>query len=101
MKKFSHQSGILGSTLGVLAGLIELSIAFLGLLLCPVLLPGILAQVDYAPGYPTLLKSLGWGWYASAIGTGLILVAGFLRRGMSGQNLMKPSAIISDNKQEA
>lgn len=76
-------------------------ITLLGLLLCPVLLPGILVQVDYAPGYPTLLKSLGWGWYASAIGSSLILVAGFLRRGMSRQSLMKPSALIFDNKQEA
>lgn len=54
-------------------------IAFLGLLLCLVLLPGILAQVYYTPGYSILLKSLGWGWYVSAIGTSLILVASFLR----------------------
>ncbi len=53
-------------------------IAFLGLLICLVLLPGILAQVQYALGYLTLLKSLGWGWYVSAIGTSLIGAASFL-----------------------
>lgn len=73
-------------------------IAFLGLLLCLVLLPGILAQVNYAPGYPTLLKSLGWGWYVSAIGTSLILVAGSLRPGRSKQDLLTHSTLISHNK---
>ncbi len=76
-------------------------IAFLGLLLCLVLLPGILAQVHYAPGYPGLLKSLGWGWYISAIGTSLILVAGFLHPERSIQDRMAHSTLILNNKKEA
>lgn len=100
---------ILGAMLAFIASLaasrlftcIGGGIAFLGLLLCLVLLPGILAQMHYVPGYPTLLKSLGWGWYVSAIGTSLILVASFLRPGRSRQDLMTHSNLISHNKQEA
>lgn len=78
---------ILGAMLAFIASLtasrlftrIGGGIVFFGLLLCLVLLPGILAQVNYAPGYPVLFQSLGWGWYIPAIGTSLILLASFLR----------------------
>lgn len=100
---------ILGATLAFIASLtasrfftrIGGGIAFLGLLLCLVLLPGIMAQVHYAPGFPTLIKSLGWGWYVPAIGTNLILMAGFLNLEKKLQDRLILSTLISHNKQEA
>lgn len=54
-------------------------IAFLGLLLFLALLPDILAQVYYEPGFLNLLKSLGWGWYISLIGISFTLIANLFR----------------------
>lgn len=55
-------------------------VVLLGLLLCLVWLPGILAQAQYSPDYPSLLKSLGWGWYFSTTGLVMILGGVLLRR---------------------
>jgi hypothetical protein len=78
---------ILGAVLALVASLtasrlftgIGGGIAFIGLLLYLVFLPGILAQANYTPNYTGLLRSLGWGWYLSMIGASLILATSLFR----------------------
>ncbi len=72
---------ILGSVLALIASLtssrlftkIGGGVVLIGLLLFLIWLPWILSQAQYATGYPSLLKFLGWGWYLSAIGMVMIL----------------------------
>lgn len=79
---------ILGAALVFIASLVSSrlfsgiggSLVLLGLLLFLVWLPGIVLQVQYAPGYSSLLKSLGWGWYLSTVGLVMILSGTFWKR---------------------
>lgn len=81
---------ILGGALAFIASLtasrifLEIGggIALTGLTLFLIWLPAILAQAGTACVFespPDLVRSLGWGWYLSMIGTGLILVTGLFR----------------------
>jgi len=81
---------ILGSALAFIASLtasrlflgIGGGIVFTGLILFLVWLPAILAQAGTVHSSESLLdlvRSLGWGWYISMIGTGLILVISLFR----------------------
>ena len=72
---------ILGSVLALIASLtssrlftkIGGGVVLIGLLLFLIWLPSILSQAQYTPGFPSLLKSLGWGWYLSVTGMVMIL----------------------------
>jgi hypothetical protein len=76
---------ILGSMLALIASLtssrlftgIGGGIILIGLLLFLIWLPWILSQAQYEPGYPSLLKSLRWGWYLSVTGMIMILSSVF------------------------
>ena len=81
---------ILGAALALIASLaasrvflgIGCVVAVAGLALFILWLPGILAEVGPTQeigGVLNPIESLAWGWYVSAIGTILILVASFLR----------------------
>jgi hypothetical protein len=74
---------ILGAVLALIASLtasrlftgIGGGIAFAGLILFLIWLPGILAQAQYTPeGFLKLIRSLGWGWYISTIGMSFTLI---------------------------
>jgi hypothetical protein len=52
-------------------------VVLIGLLLFLTWLPSILSQAQYTPGFPSLLKSLGSGWYLSATGLVMILSSVF------------------------
>ena len=72
---------ILGSVLALIASLtssrlftkIGGGVVLIGLLLFLIWLPSILSQAQYTPGFSSLLKSLGWGWYLSVTGMVMIL----------------------------
>jgi len=72
---------IVGAVLALIASLtssrlftgIGGGIVLIGLLLFLIWLPSILLQAQYTLGYPSLLKSLGWGWYLSATSTVMVL----------------------------
>ena len=51
------------------------AIVLIGLILCLVWLPGIVAQAQYADDYLNLVRSFGWGWYLATAGMILILVS--------------------------
>ena len=80
---------LMGATLAVLASLAAsrfftgfggLTI-LIGLALFIFWLPRILAQAHYSPvSYFNIIRSLGWGWFISAFGMSLILIASLLRR---------------------
>jgi hypothetical protein len=50
-------------------------IVLIGLILCLIWLPGIMAQAQYADDYINLIRSLGWGWYLATAGMILILAS--------------------------
>lgn len=71
---------IIGAALALIASLtssrlftgIGGGIVLIGLQLFLIWLPWILSQAQYTPGFSSLLKSLGWGWYLST--TGMVMV---------------------------
>ena len=56
-------------------------IVLIGLILCLVWLPGIVAQVHYANDYINLVRSFGWGWYLATAGMILIVVSSLFQVG--------------------
>ena len=54
-------------------------IVFIGLILCLVWLPGIMAQAQYADDYLNLVRSFGWGWVLATAGMILILASSLLK----------------------
>jgi hypothetical protein len=79
---------ILGAVLALVASLtasrlfigIGGSVAFAGLILFLIWLPGILAQAQHpSEGLLNLIGSLGWGWYISTIGMSFTLIASLFR----------------------
>ena len=54
-------------------------IVFIGLILCLVWLPGIMAQAQHADDYLNLIRSLGWGWCLATAGMILILASSLLK----------------------
>lgn len=79
---------ILGAAIALISSLAQSPIfigiggilVFTGLTLFVFWLPGILAQAEVPSiGYKNILGSLGLGWYLSAVGMSLILLAGLLK----------------------
>jgi hypothetical protein len=66
-------------------------VVLIGLLFFLIWLPWILSQAQYTPGYLSLLKSLGWGWYLSATGMILFLSGVFPASGSKRIVLFKNS----------
>ena len=54
-------------------------IVLIGLILCLIWLPGIMAQAQYAGDHLNLIRSLGWGWYLATAGMILILASSVFR----------------------
>jgi hypothetical protein len=79
---------ILGAALAFIASLVSSrlfsriggGVVLLGLLLFLAWLPEILSQAQSTPGYPSLLKSLGWGWWLAITGLIMMLSSAFWRR---------------------
>ena len=78
---------ILGAVLAFIASLtasrlftgIGGGIVLIGLILCLVWLPGIMAQAQYADDYLNLVRSFGWGWYLATAGMILILASSLFK----------------------